>query len=222
MNQGTTIASLRSALAAAQEHAQAAEESYNSAPADDDDAHVLAASYAADEAVDVARAALVEALTDSDEPRTWRLIEDGQHYDTIEASSADEALAIARGNVDASNYESEALTTMWIDVEVRCEETDEHARATVTCEPDEPECPHHTKHDWQSPHEILGGLEENPGVWGHGGGVVITEVCMHCGCSRVTDTWAQRTDTGEQGLESVTYEPGKYADEVAAVDEDAA
>ena len=45
---------------------------------------------------------------------------------------------------------------------------------------------------------------------GHGGGVIIREVCAHCGAYQVTDTWAERSDTGEQGLRSVKYlEAGK-------------
>jgi hypothetical protein len=75
---------------------------------------------------------------------------------------------------------------------------------TATIEPDEPDCSA-DEHDWQSPHEVVGGIEENPGVWGHGGGVVMTEVCRHCGAYRVTDTWAQNMSTGEQGLTSVEY-----------------
>lgn len=79
---------------------------------------------------------------------------------------------------------------------------DEH---TVTLEPDEPECTGED-HDWQSPHDLVGGLRCNPGVRGSGGGVVIHEVCVVCGCARITDTWAQRRDTGEQGLTSVRYD----------------
>lgn len=75
---------------------------------------------------------------------------------------------------------------------------------TVTLEAEEPDCTE-DDHDWQSPIEVVGGIEENPGVWGHGGGVIITEVCAHCGVYRVTDTWAQDPSTGEQGLESVEY-----------------
>jgi hypothetical protein len=85
---------------------------------------------------------------------------------------------------------------------------------TFAIEPDAPGCTE-GEHDWQEPYEILGGLKENPGVWGQGAGVIMHSVCMHCGCERVTDTYAQRPDTGEQGLTSVRYEAGKYADEVA-------
>lgn len=79
-------------------------------------------------------------------------------------------------------------------------------RHTVEIEPEEPDCVDGHDHDWQSPHEVLGGLRENPGVWGHGGGVIMRDVCAHCGVYRVTDTWAQCRDTGEQGLTSVAYE----------------
>jgi hypothetical protein len=88
---------------------------------------------------------------------------------------------------------------------------------TITIEPDEPSCTDSRgdDHDWQSPIELVGGIKENPGVFGHGGGVRIHEVCIYCGTERVTDTWAQNPANGEQGLNSVEYEEGKYADEVA-------
>lgn len=89
-----------------------------------------------------------------------------------------------------------------------------HDSSRIEIEPEQPGCVEGEEHDWQSPYEILGGSKENPGVWGHGAGVFIHEVCMRCGCERVTDTWAQDPDTGEQGLCSVRYEPGKYADEI--------
>lgn len=164
---------------------------------------------AAEHAVDAAR----EALADSDEPRTWILREEGEDYSEIEASSAEEALEEARGNVDRANY-SDAEGTIWIDFSVRCEETGEEASGTERLDEDEPECEDGEGHDWQSPHEILGGIKENPGVWGKGGGVIVHECCIRCGCARITDTWAQRPDTGEQGLTSVSYEAGKYADEI--------
>jgi hypothetical protein len=159
--------------------------------------------------------ALRERLAASDEPRNWRLCEAGRWYTAVQASNCAAALAEARGNVDASNYD--VTETIWIDVAVHCIETDESDEATVVLHPAEPKCSH-AGHDWQSPYEIVGGLECNPGVWGHGGGVKVEEVCMHCGCARLTDTWAQRPDTGEQGLTSTTYEPGKFAEQIAGVE----
>ncbi len=59
---------------------------------------------------------------------------------------------------------------------------------TVCGHPEAPRCKDDGEHDWRRPIEIVGGLEENPGVVGHGGGVIIREVCSHCGVYRVTDT----------------------------------
>jgi hypothetical protein len=66
---------------------------------------------------------------------------------------------------------------------------------TITLDAEEPPCDDEHDHDWQEWR-----------VSGHGGGVIITEACAHCGAYRITDTWAQRRDTGEQGLESVEYQ----------------
>lgn len=78
----------------------------------------------------------------------------------------------------------------------------------VTREPLEPPCVDDDhEHEWQSPFELVGGIKENPGCWGHGGGVIIREVCRHCGRYRITDTWATDPATGRQGLRSTRYEP---------------
>lgn len=162
--------------------------------------------------------AALDALRDSGEPRPWELSEEGCHYDTVLAASLAEALDLARDAVDASNYD-DASGTLWIGVSVTCPLTGETDSATAECEPDAPPCEDGREHDFQAPYAIVGGLKENPGVWGHGGGIVMTRVCMHCGCARVTDTWAQDPSTGEQGLTSVAYDRGRYADEVAALAE---
>lgn len=63
------------------------------------------------------------------------------------------------------------------------------------------------EHAWIAPVEVVGGIVDNPGVYGNGGGVVITRICRHCGAYQRTDTWAQDPETGEQGLTAVTYSP---------------
>jgi len=85
---------------------------------------------------------------------------------------------------------------------------------TITIEATEPECVDGEEHVWETPHSILGGLKENPGCWGHGGGIVQHSVCMRCGCKRTYDSWAQNPSNGMQGLSSTEYEVGGYADEV--------
>lgn len=86
----------------------------------------------------------------------------------------------------------------------------------IELSPPEPECIDGNEHIWKSPFKIVGGCKESPGVYGHGGGVLISECCMICGCKRTTDTWAQDSSDGEQGLTSVSYSEGEYADEVNA------
>jgi hypothetical protein len=95
------------------------------------------------------------------------------------------------------------------------EETDRSALATYYVGPTEPKCcSDNGDHDWQAPQNLVGGCDQNPGVFGHGGGVLIYEVCMNCGTEKVTDNWAQDPSNGEQGLDEITYVVGKYADEV--------
>jgi hypothetical protein len=200
----TTFATpLTDAYEAAFRAAEIAESAWmddDSAVNGDHDHPAWIATVAADDARDSAAA----ALAGSSEPRRWKLTEEGHDYATITASSLAEALDLARANVDASNYE--VTETIWIDVRVSCELTGECDSDTVALDPSEPDCEEGHEHDWGSPHEVVGGLTENPGVFGHGGGVLIHEVCAHCGSHRHTDTWAQRPDTGQQGLTSVRYE----------------
>lgn len=169
------------------------------------------ASTDADRALEEAR----EALVGSDCPREWTLYEGGYEYDTVTADSAKEALEGARDNVDRANY-GDSAGTLYIEVEVMCEETGEKDSATVTLHAGAPDCADGEEHDWQSPLSLVGGCKENPGVHGSGGGVIITEVCRHCGCKRVTDTWAQNPSNGEQGLESVEYEEHAFTAEELA------
>lgn len=75
----------------------------------------------------------------------------------------------------------------------------------IDLDPKEPECCSEAGHNWCSPHSVVRGLHENPGVFAHGGGVIINEVCKHCGVYRRIDTWAQNPENGMQGLISTKY-----------------
>lgn len=123
----------------------------------------------------------------------------------IEADSLEDAREQAI-DLLRSWYPEEAQT-YWVDAWIKTAEGETLEKVTTAIEPLVPPCLDDEDHDWQSPIELVGGLRENPGVIGHGGGVRIHAVCMRCRCERVTDTWAQRPDTGEEGLESVTYRP---------------
>lgn len=160
-------------------------------------------------ALDDARAAYEAAraaLADSDEPREWVCSDDGTAgFQTLTAASGAAAAEMAADSYDRDDYPADART-IYIDGWVECAATGERESYHVTLPRPEPRCDDGHEHDWRSPYSVLGGLRDNPGVWGHGGGVITREVCAHCGLYRVTDTWAQRRDTGEQGLTEVSYE----------------
>lgn len=115
--------------------------------------------------------------------------------DAIEQASA---WALAWGR----DMDPEQDETFWIDVEVWL--GDDFWPVTVAVDPKEPWC-NRSSHDWDSPHTLLGGCEKNPGVFGNGGGVIIKEVCDHCGAYRVKNTWAQRPDNSAEGMKSIKY-----------------
>lgn len=149
--------------------------------------------------------------------------DDGNAEIKYEDMTAEEA---AQKYVDSGDWDRD--NTTWFRIYTWREGIDEHGEIVrfdentheITLTAEEPDCDEGQEHDWQAPYEIVGGIKENPGVWGHGGGVIIHEVCIHCGCERVTDTWAQNRETGEQGLTSVEYSLDKYRDKVEAMKED--
>jgi hypothetical protein len=124
-------------------------------------------------------------------------------YDGLTASEA------ATKYVDDGNW-GEITSTVWIRVSTYRKDADgeiyDEKGHTIAIDPDEPDCIDGEEHVWKSPYSLLGGLKENPGVQGHGGGVICTSVCAHCGQYRITDSWSQNPETGEQGLDSVEYQ----------------
>ncbi|MGC4090895.1 MAG: hypothetical protein QM756_24085 [Polyangiaceae bacterium] len=104
----------------------------------------------------------------------------------------------------------ELASTMWVDTLIIDPDGVIEKRHTTAIDPKPPKCVEGSKHDWQSPFELVGGVEVNPGVWSSGGGVIIHEACIKCGALKATNTWAQRPDNGQCGLTSVSYEASYY------------
>jgi hypothetical protein len=98
----------------------------------------------------------------------------------------------------------EITSTIWVDVEIDDEDGDTVETVTVEIDPREPDCTA-AEHHW-----IADGAKGFGYVLrGNGGGVISQAACVHCGTRRISDSWAQRPDTGEQGLDSVRYEDGE-------------
>ena len=145
---------------------------------------------------------------------SYTIREEDYDFATIEADDGEKALDVAEVKYAASGDYDTSDGTVWVRWYAVDEDDEVEASRSIQIDPPEPECLRGESHDWQAPYEIVGGLKENPGVRGHGGGVFIQEVCMHCGTERVIDTWAQDPSTGEQGFRSVAYEVRKYEDDV--------
>jgi hypothetical protein len=200
-------AALRAAADAAAAYAAHADAAYTAAAA-----AAAADAYAAAAYADAARLAWLE----SDEIRTYAVSGEGAQWEIAAAPSN------VRRRVRHAIIEDAEDTgaTQWWHVTVRMVDADADGDDVVVdslrvqVDPGEPDCADDHEHHWISPHWLLGGVQENPGVVGHGGGVVCTEVCRHCGCARVTDTWATDPEDGTQGHTTVSYEAGRYADDL--------
>lgn len=143
-------------------------------------------------------------------PQRKFLISDGNGEDTILADDLADAIDQAEDWLSEGDWEPGSSWVARASVtEIDADDGDgESGEAEVTIEAEEPDCTA-DEHDWQSPREIVGGIEENPGVMGHGAGVVTAECCMHCGCGKRTNT-AATDHTGQRFIE-VSYEPEQYA-----------
>lgn len=131
----------------------------------------------------------------------------------IEAEDQEEAYDAAETwglETDTTGDESE---TFWVTVEIRDENDVKVDKVKVAINPMTPNCGEDCgpdEHEWVAPHEWVGGVEENPGVFADSGGARVEEGCRHCGCGRTTRTCAQDPVDGEQGLTSVKYTPDAY------------
>lgn len=150
---------------------------------------------------------------------TYELIEAGHYFASVKAASA--AAALDNVNPEWSDYAGQdpddtTRTTVYTAITARnIDDEDDTETRTFALPPDEPPCTADA-HEWSDDHDLVGGLPENPGVWGHGGGVRIHTACVHCGCGKIVDTWASHPLTGEQGLTATTYEPDTYTAQLAA------
>lgn len=155
-------------------------------------------------------------------PEVWYADDGNWEIECVGATNAKEA---AEQYVDEGDWGDPDNSTSWISAsgyrkgisykgEIERVDFESHS---IEIPPEEPECCDEDGHDWRSPYRIVGGIKENPGVWGNGGGVIINECCLRCGCRMQTDTWAQDPSTGEQGLRSVSYEEEYYAEELSRI-----
>lgn len=144
-------------------------------------------------------------------------LSDGDVVTEVFADSRDALLADLRSSHFDHGFDSieksvHVMYTVWpactgACVDCSCEDQD--STVCVTVHPVVPECTE-TDHDWQAPHHLVGGLKENPGVFGKGGSVTEQEACVHCGCGRFTDHWDTASYDGSQGHTAISYTEEEY------------
>ena len=121
--------------------------------------------------------------------------------DTIEVCAPD-SKAAARAFLDGLALPAPEEKSVWVMIHVSSG-TETYCYKGVI-HPEEPPCSE-AQHTWDRPLNIVGGIRENPGVWGHGAGFIIREFCHACHWQREIDTWATDPTDGEQELTSIHY-----------------
>ena len=133
--------------------------------------------------------------------------EDGGRYLTD-----DDALAGLRAWVRRGDWTpDESYETVY--VRASAESAGRVVETSVRVDPAPPRCLPGLRHEFVAPVEVVGGLPENPGVFGHGGGARFVRVCLACGCRRELDTWGTDRATGREGVPILTYVPDYYTRE---------
>ena len=135
-------------------------------------------------------------------------VQDAHCGDNFDAADDDAALAYAEEWLRTGDYWDQGKTIFLRAEVLQLNEDDCYFETIgpvyVELQPKPPSC-NAEEHEWLSPYSIVGGLKENPGVWGNGGGVRIKEICRHCGMYKLTDTWATNPCDGTQGHTTVEY-----------------
>jgi len=114
----------------------------------------------------------------------------GDEITRLVAESGDDALNQAGDPADHYDAADEPIFGYWVAV---CRATGETATRRWVIPAWEPDCTDGelSPHDWQEGQ-----------VWGNGGGLRWTDVCLQCGLRRTTDTWS--TDPRDGGICTTT------------------
>jgi hypothetical protein len=158
---------------------------------------------------------MLEYLHRQWQPRTFLIGDEHVSDTTVQADSMEDALELARDwardgswdhrcEVDVFAVELDPLADDGRDR--RGAEVGDRTWTTVEVGEDapEPECSEADEHDWQAPHDVVGGLRENPGVWSAGGTTMtFHRVCAHCGLHRHETCHGAQRNRGQ--LDTIEY-----------------
>ena len=135
-------------------------------------------------------------------------LSDDQYSEIIEAESMDAAREHAEESWQDGSWDTKCLIHVRVaELDADGDETGEVEWVDVECgdDPEPPECTEDA-HEWCSPHEVVGGLDSNPGVWSQGGTTIVTRVvCRHCGCYKREVSYGSQRNPGQ--CDTVEYLP---------------
>ena len=132
---------------------------------------------------------------------------DDGNTESIDAETMEEAVEQAIEVWQDGSWDGKCL------IEVRVvqygwgDEIEDTAYVEVECgeDPESPDCVDGEEHDWCSPHEVVGGIKENPGVWSEGGTtLVFRTVCANCGCVKIETNYGSQRNPGQ--CDAVEYD----------------
>ncbi len=143
--------------------------------------------------------------------KSFRCSDDG-YSEVIQADDLEQALARAFENWQGGSWDKYCVISVRVaELDEDGKETGEYDWVNVPCgehpAPPETECGvFEDNHDWVSPHEVVGGLDSNPGVWSLGGTrMVFLTVCECCGLYRKETSVGAQHNPGE--CDKVEYLP---------------
>ena len=138
----------------------------------------------------------------------YRIREDSGASEIIDADDLESAVEAAKEWASEGSYDERVMVSVHVQgIDDDGEDTDEYESAEVEAgpEPEAPECADGEEHEWEYPHEIVGGLKENPGVWSNGGTTMtFHSVCCHCGAHKHETSYGSQRNPGQ--CDQVNYE----------------
>lgn len=143
----------------------------------------------------------------------YEIREDSGASEIIEADDLESALETAKDWASEGSYDCRVMVTVYVrGIDDDGDETGEYASADVEAgpEPEEPECVDGEEHVWEGPHELVGGIKENPGVWSNGGTTMtFHSVCARCGAHKHETSCGAQRNPGE--CDQVSYDEADAA-----------